>query len=785
MTMITKPFFQANVFKFFRDKKWYWIIGGLIVLQLILFFLKKPVFDDDYSAVILDESGQICRVFLSENSQKYLPPELLDTIPDKLKIAVLTYEDQHFYHHPGINPLALFRAFKQNIQAGEVVSGGSTITMQVARLMHPKSRTYINKIIELFVSLKLELWYTKDDILRLYLTHAPYGSNIRGVSTAAYFFYNRQDIDALTWGQAATLAVLPNAPGLISVEKRHHVLIKKRNGLLTALHKKGIIDESTAELAKQEPIPNAIRTVPFYAPHFSNWLQAQSPKTDIFHTTLDLKLQKHIEQTVHFYAQSLQAVGIENVSVVVANTKTREIKAWIGSQDFTDTSRQGQVDGVIAPRSSGSILKPFLYAFAMDQGIILPETNVKDIPTFYGTFSPQNDKQIYTGIISAREALIRSLNIPSVRILNSVGVEGFYSLLKQAGTTTLFRPSDQYGLTLILGGAEVRLLDLVTLYAGLGNEGKFRDLTYLQTQSASKDTPLISEGASYLTLNILKDLKRPGTEFFWQLFDQKYPLSWKTGTSYGNRDAWAVGVSPEWTIGIWVGNFTGTENPLLGGARHAGPLLFDIFNYLPKNQNTSFFVKPTWTLKAVTLCKDTGYYATDSCPEAIEAEAPISDTLIKPCPYHHSIIVDTLTQKEVCSQCWTVDRYEQRILLIYPPNVRSILRQNGIVQPLIPQHNPLCPQFHEWEVMDIIYPAEGAHILIPRDFDGTYQPFSISAVHQDQRASLFWYINNDYKGKTTYPHQFIQSFIPGNYTVVIMDEDGHKSKRTFTIQQKR
>ncbi|NJK97507.1 MAG: hypothetical protein HC830_05525 [Bacteroidetes bacterium] len=347
------------------------------------------------------------------------------------------------------------------------------------------------------------------------------------------------------------------------------------------------------------------------AGHLTQRIRSRHSKEPVVMTTLDYRIQKHLEERIRQYAYTLRQQGIRNVSALVVETRTGRVKAYIGSQDFYDREGLGQVDGVMARRSSGSILKPFLYALSMDEGIILPQTQVTDIPSYFDAFTPNNADEKYNGAIPAKEALVRSLNIPAVRLLNTYGVNKFYTFLGHAGVSTLFRQPEDYGLPLILGGAEVTAWDMAVLYRGLGSRGRFSPIHFLpgdSTRFTQETSNLISSGASYLTLEMLKELKRPGSEYYWEQYQNQKPLAWKTGTSYGHKDAWAAGVSPEWTIVVWVGNFDAESNLNLSGAASAGPLLFGIFNYLPRTPGLKWFEKPEMDFREVELCGETGFW---------------------------------------------------------------------------------------------------------------------------------------------------------------------------------
>lgn len=756
------------------------ILIGAFILIYVLIPLPRPLFPEDYSTVILDQDDRILRVFLNNDEQWCFPPDPQWPIPEKLKIAVLHYEDRYFRWHPGVNPVSILRALYQNVNAGRVQSGASTITMQVARLMQRRPRTYGNKILEMLQALKIELRYSKEEILRLYLEHAPYGGNIIGYQAASLRYFNQLP-GQLTWGQAATLAVLPNAPGLISPQSNPQALRKKRDQLLGSLFKKGIIDHGTYELACLEEVPRESRPLAFTAPHLSQYLKDQSKGPSIVRTTIAQHIQQQVEEMLRRHGEYLHNLGIKNAAALVVETQSGQVKAYVGSDDFFDISSQGQVDGVRAPRSSGSILKPFLYALSMDEGYVLPQTLIKDVPSFYGTFSPVNADLSYRGVVTARDALVQSLNVPAVRLLYQYGYRSFYHFLKAAGLSTLFRHHGDYGLPLILGGAETTLWDMAAMFRGLALYGRFRNLTVLRQNypDTLSGRQLISPGAAYLTLMILNELKRPGAEYYWQQYQNQWPLAWKTGTSYGQRDGWAIGVSPQWTIAVWTGNFDGQGNANLSGAACAGPLLFDIFNTLPKNPEQDWFPKPSDDLQEITLCPQTGFPAGPDCPDKVWVEAPRLMRPMPVCPYHKRLFVSHDETEQVCSLCWHEDDYHQTTRLIFPPDVSQYLRLHRRIVESLPPHRQDCPALAGGNPLQIIYPQDNTALWIPRDFDGQLQKVHVRVAHQQRDCRIYWYLNDSYQGVSKERHELALELSKGWHELKVVDETGNSSRVRF------
>ncbi len=739
-------------------------------------------FPADYSTVVTGSRGELLRVFLNEREQWHLPPQPDQTVPVPLLQCVVHFEDRRFFGHPGIDPLAVMRAAGQNLRAGRTISGASTLTMQVARLLHPRPRTLVTKLLEAVQALRLELRYTKEEILRLYLDHAPYGGNIVGAQAAAWRYFGHPP-EQLTWGQAATLAVLPNAPGLISPQADAARLRQRRDALLRSLHASGVIDAATSAMAQAEDVPVRVRAFPLRAPHLTQRLA--SGGGGWIRTTLDGPTQERAESLVRRHARRLQRQGIRHAAVVVAETPGGEVRAYVGAPDFFDARNAGQVDGVRAPRSSGSLLKPLLYALAQDEGLLLAPTQLEDIPTFFGAFAPRNADRDYRGLVPARDALVQSLNVPAVRLLDAYGVPAFHTVLQRAGLTTLFRAPADYGLPLIIGGAEVTLWDMAMLFRGLGRHGTFAPLQVLAGHEPERpELQLISPGASQLTLDMLREVERPGAEFYWRQYQDPRPLAWKTGTSYGRRDAWAVGVSPQWTVAVWAGNFSGEASADLSGASSAGPLLFDLVNSLPEGAGNRWFQAPEGSLKYVRLCPVSGMTAGPHCAAPIRARAPASSRTLPLCGYHRVVHLSVDGDERVCSLCWSAGERRAVSWAFYPSSAARLLRARGQQIPVLPPHRAGCPGEVSDAPVEIIYPQPGAQVWLPRDLDGAWQKLVLQAVHRDPGQRLHWYVDDRYLGSTRHEHTRAVAMDPGWRRLHVLDSTGQRATVRFHVSRR-
>ena len=802
-----------------------YVLAVALVLGCAAWFAVPPteLFPDDYSTLVFDAHAKLLRATLSRDAQYRFPPESIE-LPEKYVTAVVTSEDRRFFGHPGVDPIALAGAAVTNIRKGERIRGGSTITMQVARLADPKRRTYLNKAVESLAALKLSLHFSKDEILGLYAAHVPMGGNIVGVEAASYVYCGKP-AEELTWAEAALFAVLPNAPSMINVERQRPALLDKRNTLLEKLFARGVIDEVTLEAAREEPLPDPTHRLPFDAPHFTQYAASSHPDLRVLRTTLDEEVQRRVAGAAERHHASLAGQGIENLAVLVVETRTGKIRAWVGSQNFEDSNHGGQVDGVRSRRSTGSLLKPFLVAKTIDRGPYTMQSRVQDVPTFFGTFAPQNASKEFSGLVTLEDLLVESLNVPSVRLLNAYGVHDFYDFLEDAGFDGLFRSPDGYGLSLILGGAEASLFELVQLYAALGNSGRSRPLVALEPAADSgrgedgravpaavsdrecgvrlrPATPidhdraapavaagpareaLFSEGAAWLVLNTLTRLSRPGAEYYWECFDNRVPVAWKTGTSYGQKDAWAIGVNGQWTIGVWAGNFTGKGNAALTGHGSAAPLLFTLFNMLTRPGEKAWFDEPLFDLVDVECCAASGYPAGPYCADTFRAKRPRSAYVSGMCPYHRRFLVDKATGREVCSLCWTGVDTEWVTRFVVPPLVKDIFAGTGRRADDVPLHSASCPDFQEDDRMALVYPVEGIKIFVPRDFDGVHERIVFTAKHERSATHLFWYLNGRLVGETAGAHECSVDLPPGEYTLTVQDETGLSRSARFSAYRK-
>lgn len=782
----------------------------LLLLLSFLVSLPSKLFRSPTSFVITAADGQLLSAAIAKDGQWRFPEA--DSLPEKFAKCIVAFEDKRFYQHPGVDVLAMGRAMQLNWQAGSVVSGGSTLTMQVIRLSRRESRTIWQKLIEVLLALRLEAFSSKLDILKLYASNAPFGSNVVGLDAAAWRYFGRGP-ESLSWGEMATLAVLPNSPSLVHPGKNSPRLIKKRNDLLDKMGKLGILDQQTANLAKLEPIPGKPLDLPEYAPHLLNRFRSdyrkgllQNSGSGISGTritsTLDYELQLRVNALLRRYHNRYQANDINNIAALVLDVKRGKVLSYVGNNYQPEIKElESHVDMIPAARSPGSTLKPLLYASMLNDGFILPKTLIPDIPTQIGGYAPQNYDLGYDGAIPADQALSRSLNIPAVKMLQQYKYQRFYDKLKQMGLSTLNKPADHYGLSLILGGSEVTLWDLAKTYMGMARtlnhfneyKGRYNPHDYDAPVYVSRDrdtrfdqfeaevSSVLDFGAIWNTFNAMEEVMRPGEEGLWEQFSSSQRLAWKTGTSFGFRDAWAIGLNPDYVVCVWVGNADGEGRPGLTGIDAAAPVLFDIFKSLPSGK---WFNKPYHQLKKIKVCRQSGYKAGNYCSDQVLAEVSPSGEKTGICPYHKLIHLDRTSTYRVTDACESPSMMRHEAWFILPPAMEYYFKIKNSGYKELPPFKPGCNDASDTYVMDMIYPKQNASIYIPIELDGTRGKVVFSATHRSAGTKIYWHIDNTYVATTKDYHQLALSPPPGRHTLTLVDENGARLVQAFTVLDK-
>ncbi|WP_232526594.1 penicillin-binding protein 1C [Marinilabilia rubra] len=763
-----------------------------IFLGLFLLFLLVPVprFNRPFSTVVTAADGSLLGAHIAEDGQWRFPAP--DSLPTKYKAALLSFEDEYFYYHPGVNPWSIIRAFGQNISRGHIVSGGSTISMQVARMAGNAPRTLGNKIWEIFRALRLELSSGKEDILITYAANAPFGGNIVGFETASWHYFERPPRH-LTWAESALLAVLPNAPGMLRPGTNSSQLKAKRDRLLKKLFEKGHIDQTELSLSIKEPLPEGARQLPSLAPHLVDYYLKTAKGQNII-TTIDPILQSRAAKALQRHSSRMAKNHIRHAGALIAEIETGHVLAYIGNSAPRDGEAGHAVDMIRARRSSGSILKPFLYSAALQDGSILPHTLLADVPTQYQNYAPQNFHRRFDGAVPANEALSRSLNVPFVRLLHQYGGERFLKKISETGITTLNKGYDHYGLSLILGGGEVTLWELAGSYASMARilrhyrldnsryrTNDVRPVTLTPQSDSNSELspypPVFSAGAAWWTLEAMKSVVRPPEEAGWENFTSQQNIAWKTGTSFGYRDAWSVGVNGRYVVAVWMGNASGEGRSGLLGGTTAGPLMFRLFDLLP---NSDWFDLPHDDMKEVQICSKSGYRAGPDCPEKESQLIPSSVKNNLVCPYHKIIHLTPDHRFQTRQSCEPDGDIVSEPWFVLPPLMAWYYSRQHSDYRFLPPRKPGCFITGE-KPLDFIYPNPGATIMQPVDLDGEKQKLVFKVVHANPEAKIYWHLDNSYLGQTQNPHEIELDPDEGLHRITVVDEDGNRLIRRFRV----
>lgn len=784
-----------------NSRKIWWAAFILTITAFFIWlFLPMNFADTPKAYVLYDAEAVLLDASIAEDGQWRLPmPDTME-LPEKYLQCLLYFEDKRFYKHRGVDWISMSRAALQNVKAKSVVSGGSTITMQVIRLTgQPGNRTFIMKVKEICMAQKLEIQKSKSEILNLYAQYAPYGGNVVGIQAASHRYFGRSP-DNLTWAESALLAILPNAPSSIHLNKNRIMLFGKRNRLLKRMYVDGIIPEQAYFLAIEEEIPEELRAFPHETTHLLMRLKRNHPEQYIFYSHIDAHIQKNAKDITERHWRELRENGIHNAACIIADTRTGAVIAYVGNTGlFTDYGKDAYVDIATAKRSTGSVLKPFLYAHMLSKGEILPHTLLADYPTRYGNFSPQNFSMDYDGAVPASQALIRSLNVPSVNMLQKHGVPVFLSDLQSMGIRSINKPASHYGLSLILGGAEASLDELCAAYADMGRrlihyteynalyfESDIHPLLYLKNECIAPILPKtesrLSASSIWFTLEALKELSRPNIEGEWEFFSSSQNIAWKTGTSYGFRDAWAIGLTPDFTVAVWVGNADGEGRPGLVGVQAAAPILFDLFDALPAYDK--WFDCPWDDMIQMPVCSRSGYLSADFCEDSDSVWIPASAYYFPQCPYHQLVHLDKERKYRVNLSCYPKADMQEASAFVLPPTMEWYYRQKNPWYKGVPPFHPDCVSMPE-KTMQIIYPDDMMRIFLPTDLDGKQKKIVFEAVHQMQDAKIYWHLDDEYLATTVSHHQIALRPEIGKHVISLVDDEGNKIASRFEIINKR
>jgi penicillin-binding protein 1C len=778
-------------------KRYRYMLIALGVAVLVFLMLPAVHFEEETNTILETRDGELLSARITSDGQWRFP--LCDSVPYKLGQCIRYFEDEYFPYHPGINPISLGKALARNIREGRIVSGGSTISMQVVRLSRKgKPRKLGQKVIEMVLALRLELGKNKEEILGLYASYAPFGGNVVGIDAASWRYYGRPAY-RLSWGEAATLAVLPNAPSLIYPGRNQEELRVKRDRLLNKLKEKGLMDSLDCELARSEPLPSKPYPLPQLTPHLLDRCEKEGLKGTRIPTTIDLDLQQRVSTLLERHHQHLRQNEIHNAAVLVIGVPDREVLAYVGNTNSEDEENSSFVDIIDAPRSSGSILKPLLYTFMLDEGEILPDKLVADIPSHFSGYSPLNFDRTYSGAVPASTSLVRSLNVPAVRMLQAYGLEKFHSRLQSLGFSSIGKGAGHYGLTLILGGAEVSLWDLCRVYTGMANTlNHFQQYAYkydpvqyeapvysLDAPFGGKDRPapdlkssgIMSAASIWQCFETLTELERPTQEGDWERFSSTRTLAWKTGTSFGYRDAWAIGVNPGYLVGVWVGNADGEGRPGLTGVNVAAPVMFDVFSLLP---SSAWFETPYEEMTEIEICVRSGFRAGPDCDLTEIRMVPEAGEHTEACPYHQLIHLDNTEQFRVNSSCYETGEMVNASWFVLPPVMEWYYKKIDARYRTLPPFLPGCADGNE-EAMELIYPRDTRQIFIPRGLDGGLSRVVFEVAHRESGATVYWHLGDRYLGETSPIHQMEFLAPEGPQTLTLVDSHGNILEKHFEV----
>jgi penicillin-binding protein 1C len=754
------------------------ILSGIAVI-FILFFLFNWLFPlpgkIEYSTIITDSKGEVIHAFLTKDQQYRMKTELNEISP-LLKKTILEKEDKYFYYHPGINLLAAARAFFKNIFRLKRTSGASTITMQVARALEPKRRTYLNKCIETFRAFQLEWKYSKDEILQLYFNLIPYGGNIEGVKSASILYFKKNP-DHLSLAEITALSIIPNRPASLVIGRNNELIVRERNKWLEKFARDGVFSSKEIQDALSEPLTASRGTVPRFIPHLAYKLKKSG--ADIIRTNIELNTQRKIEKLVADYSHTLYLKNIRNAAVLIVDNTTHKVIVYIGSADFKDTLDGGQVNGAAAIRQPGSTLKPLLYGLCVDEGLLTPKMMIADVAVNYNGYVPENYDKKFNGYVSMEYALEHSLNIPAVKSLRVLGKDKLVQKLAVCDFQQIRKDQQKLGLSMILGGCGATLEELTGLYTVFANDGKYIKPAYLQGDSSNggrRNPTILSPAATFMINEILSKVNRPDFPLNWESTAHLPKIAWKTGTSYGRRDAWSIGYNKHYTVGIWIGNFSALGIPELSGANIATPLLFKVFNTIDYDADEQWFLQPK-DCDIRMVCSETGMQPNDHCTNLVTDYFIPMISPAKKCDNMQEIMVSADGKFSYCKTCMPENGYRKKWYKIIPAQMQQYFDENRIAYEKIPPHNPGCEKIFKEGAPVVTSPSNGNEYLINKK---TPEPLQLACNAGNDVSKVYWYINNRfYKTAEVKTKQF---FIPEEGPVKISCTDDKGRNRDIWIR---
>ncbi|WP_442892802.1 penicillin-binding protein 1C [Emticicia sp. 17c] len=747
----------------------------MLILNL-LFPLKVSV---RYSTLVTAADNSLLHAFLSPDDKWRMFVELREISPT-LRKAILTKEDKYFYYHFGVNPVAVVRALYNNIVKGRRTSGASTITMQVVRLLYPHERTYLHKLSEMGRAIQLELFYSKDEILQLYLNLVPYGSNIEGIKSASYLYFQKSP-DRLSLAEVTTLAIIPNRPTSLQLGVKNALIVQERNKWLERFRKENAFSGQVINDALREPLQVSRHEAPKQVPHLAIRLKKQFPDVPTIRTNIRVSVQAKVSQLVENYVNRLRAMNIHNAAVLVINNENMQVESYVGSASFYDKADGGQVDGIQAIRSPGSALKPVLYATAFDKGIITPKNIINDVPTNFNGFEPENFDKKFNGKVTVEFALANSLNIPAVKVVRDLGKKELIDVLKKANFQTVKKQEKDLGLSIVLGGCGVTLEEMTQLYTVFANKGVWRNAQFRKVDEKVDGASVLSEESCFLITQILSQIKRPDLP---NNFDYTYRLpriAWKTGTSFGKRDAWSIGYNKKYTIGVWVGNFSGEGVPELSGAEIATPLLFQVFNSIDYNSTNEWFQQPK-NVVSRQVCAESGDLPDEYCANKILDYSIKNVSHVRKCNHIRKFFISYDEKISYCTQCLPIDgRYKEKAFLNLAPELISFYESKHILYEKIPPHNPACTRVFRTASNNplITNPNDGSEYYISSNDP---QQLQLACQAANDAKEVYWYVNDKLLKKSGANQPVFFTPAVGKLKISCTDDKGRSSSIYVTIK---
>ena len=735
------------------------------------------------STAVWSADRELLRVTLASDDQYRLWTPVSEMSPVLVQ-AFLLKEDRWFYWHAGVNPVALFRAGVRTWR-GTGRQGGSTISMQLARMLYGlKTKTAAGKARQIAAAVWLEARYSKRDLLEAYLNVAPFGGNIQGVGAASRIFFGKPP-GRVGLGEAITLAVIPQSPAARTGNGLQREKLLKARGQLAALWLAHHRADETERRQLESPIgARPAFALPYLAPHFVDGLLAartsRSPRVD---TTLDAGLQRTVERQIQRYIDEYGDRGIRNAAALLLDSREMSVRAWVGSADYWNQAIDGQVDGVLAKRSPGSALKPFIYAMALDQGVLHPRTILRDSPTSFGPFTPENFDGRFFGPIAAEEALIRSRNVPAVWVSMQLKQPNLYGFLQSAGVSRL-KPESYYGLALALGGGEVTMEELAGLYGMLANDGllrRVRAAPYQQPRKPDEGARMLSPEAAFITLDMLRRNPRPDEDGA-PAIRSRWPVAWKTGTSWGFRDAWSAGVVGPYVLVVWIGEFSGKGNPSFVGIDAAAPLFFriaDAVNFARAKEPAPELMRPPGVSK-VAVCAESGDLPNVWCPHLVETWYIPGKSPIRVSQLHRAVAMDTATGRPACPPyCPQTTRFE--VFEFWSSDMLKLFREAGMPR-RVPPPLPACAAEDSSETPRFASPLLGVTYTLRRSHPDGVIALEASAAADVQ--NVFWFDGGALIGKLRVGEGALawRPTVDGAHLIRVIDDHGRTAERDVQVQ---